>query len=68
MNLIPVNSSNLNAVGYDLHSQILRIAFRNGTYDYYGVPESVYNGLMSAASLGKYHDRFIKNSYNFARV
>lgn len=49
MNMIPVNSSNLSAVGYD--GSTLRIQFHSGgLYDYSGVPESVYIGLMNAAS------------------
>ncbi|ASB90441.1 KTSC domain-containing protein [Bacillus sonorensis] len=68
MNLVPVRSSNLRAVGYDPYSQVLRIVFHNGTYDYYGVPKSIYDGLMSASSLGQYHDRFIKNRYRFSRI
>ena len=46
MNMIPVSSSNLVAVGYDSQSNILRIAFHNATYDYYNVPKSVYTSLM----------------------
>lgn len=69
MNMQSVHSSNLDAVGYDAQSQILRIRFQgNRTYDYYGVPESVYTGLMSASSHGGYHAAFIKNAYRFDRV
>ncbi|WP_326848503.1 KTSC domain-containing protein [Bacillus paralicheniformis] len=28
---------------------------------FYGVPKNIYDGLISTSSLGKYHDRFIKN-------
>jgi len=32
-------------------------------YAYYNVPESVYNGLMSAGSKGGYFNNFIKGRY-----
>jgi hypothetical protein len=63
-----VISSNLVAVGYDSIAHTLRIKFKNGTYDYYNVPEHVYSGLMNAASHGEYHAAFIKNSYRYKRI
>ena len=67
MNMIPVNSSNLSAVGYD--GSTLRISFHSGgVYDYYNVPASVYEDLMNAPSKGKYHAAYIKGYYRYARV
>ena len=67
MNMIPVNSSNLYAVGYD--GSTLRIQFHSGgIYDYVGVPESVYNGLMNASSKGSYHAANIKNVYPYRKI
>lgn len=67
MNMIPVSSSNLRAVGYD--GSTLRIQFRSGgVYDYLGVPNSIYNGLMNASSKGSYHAAHIKNAYPYRKV
>ena len=67
MNMIPVASSNLSAVGYE--GSTLYIRFHSGAvYEYYDVPSSVYNGLMSASSKGTYHADFIKNRYRYRRV
>lgn len=67
MNMIPVASSNLSAVGYE--GSTLYIRFHSGsTYEYYNVPSSVYNGLMSASSKGTYHSDFIKNRYRYRRI
>ncbi|OTO71302.1 MULTISPECIES: KTSC domain-containing protein [unclassified Enterococcus] len=66
MNLIPVSSSNLVAVGYNQANQELTIQFHSGVYTYTGVPESIYNGLMTAPSKGSYHHRYIKR-YPFRR-
>lgn len=68
MEMIPVLSSNLSAVGYDSDTHTLRIQFHNGTYDYYNVPEKIYLRLMRAASKGEYHAEFIKHSYNYQRI
>ncbi len=65
----PVNSSNLRSVGYDSMSETLTIQFRDGRiYEYYHVPQHIYNGLMLASSKGKYHHRYIKNSYPYKRI
>lgn len=63
-----VISSNLVSVGYDTSSLILRIQFKNATYDYFGVPEHIYNELMNAPSHGQYHARYIKNSFRYQKV
>ena len=68
MNMIPVSSSNLVAVGYDEISKTLLIRFRNGTYAYSGVPQHVYESLMHAGSKGRYHDTFIKDRYPCRKV
>ncbi|WP_081415102.1 KTSC domain-containing protein [Ectobacillus panaciterrae] len=68
MTMQSVISSKLIAVGYNTSSMILRIQFKNGTYDYYDVPEHIYTGLMNAASHSRYHSNFIKNSYRYTRI
>lgn len=68
MQMIPVSSSNLRAVGYDPVTETLRIEFHNGTYDYYNVPEHIYRGLLNATSKGQYHHLYIKNNYSYRRI
>lgn len=61
MEMIPVSSSNLSAVGYDYDTSTLRIEFiKSGAYKYQGVPSDVYEGLLAAGSKGQYFDQFIK--------
>jgi len=56
-----VCSSNLASVGYNLECRILEVEFLSGSvYQYFGVPVSLYHGLMSAASKGSYLDTYIK--------
>ncbi|MHC5855184.1 KTSC domain-containing protein, partial [Nostoc sp.] len=57
-----VNSSDLQSVGYDATTCILEIKFHSGgIYQYFKVPESIYRGLMSASSHGKYFHAYIKD-------
>lgn len=58
-----VSSSNLSEVGYNKMSYTLTIKFRDGSiYEYYNVPENIYNGLMRASSKGTYaHQKIYKN-------
>lgn len=68
MNRIPVTSSNLAAIGYDPATSTLEIAFtKGGVYQYANVPASVYEGLMSAPSHGRYFDINIKKAGYAAR-
>ena len=67
MKMIPVDSSNLESVGYE--NGILYITFHHGgTYCYYDVPEYVYRELMSADSHGKYFHAYIRNVYRYSRL
>ncbi|QXX78985.1 KTSC domain-containing protein [Alcaligenes faecalis] len=63
--MIPVLSSAIAAVGYDPNTKRMQIRFTSGgiTYTYCGVPQSVYDGLMSAPSKGTYFDRVIRDRY-----
>ncbi len=63
-----VTSSNIRAVGYEVESQALEIEFNNGSvYEYSGVPENEYEGLMSADSKGTYFNSNIKNKFPFVK-
>jgi hypothetical protein len=65
MEMNPVRSSALAEVGYDGHSHLLYIRFRHNpvTYTFVRVPQSVYDGLMSARSLGSFYNRHIRDIY-----
>lgn len=65
-----VVSSNLRSVGYDESSMTLEVEFNHGgIYQYSSVPQSVYNGLMSADSHGSYFDAHVKKAgYSYRKV
>ena len=64
----PVKSTSLISVGYSRETQTLEAEFKGGVYDYYEVPERVYEELMASDSLGTYFNRFIRDQYRFSRV
>lgn len=63
------NSSNIASVGYDQATQTMEVEFTNGNiYQYFDVPEIVYQELMRAESAGKFLNAQIKGVYRFARL
>ena len=53
--LIPVESSMIQAVGYDAKTRTLEVVFNSGqTYCYEDVPPKIYKGLLDADSKGRY--------------
>ena len=66
---LPVRSSNIRAIGFDPETRTLEVEFHNGgVYQYSGVPESIYQGLVRAASKGSYLHNHIKGKYPFRQV
>lgn len=70
MDYVSVSSSNVAAVGYDDLTNTLGVKFLNGSeYHYGGVPKEVYEGLLSASSVGSYFDQHVKKAgYGYSRV
>lgn len=65
----PVSSSNLQAVGYDHSTHVLEVEFTNGSvYQYFDVPQSIYQGLMAAPSKGSYLHTHIKDLYSYRQI
>ena len=69
MNRTLVSSSNIRSIGYDQQSATLEVEFTSGdVYQYFNVPEHLYQGLMSAASKGQFLNDSIKYSYRYQKV
>lgn len=65
----PVSSSNIASVGYYAPSETLEIEFLNGSvYQYYNVPQSIYNAFIVAPSAGRFFAYQIKNAFPYSRV
>ena len=59
-------SSVIGAVG---HSRVLEIQFESGkVYQYFDVPEDVYEDMLNAESKGKYFNSHIRGKYNYQEI
>jgi hypothetical protein len=62
--MVTLNSSAIVAADYDSASRLLYLWFpNNGPYTFYGVPESIFYGLISASSAGSYYNSHIRGRY-----
>jgi len=69
MNRVPVTSSNLVSVGYDPQNSTLEIEFSGGSiYQYFDVPQGVYDELLASSSHGQFFSAQIKGNYRFAKL
>jgi hypothetical protein len=69
MDMENVDSSNVAAVGYDEDSSTLQVEFNNGgTYQYFDVPEHLFEELREAQSIGSFLAENIKGSYRFSKL
>ena len=70
MEMQPVSSTDLAAVGYDYENAALRIEFiKGGVYEYQGVPSDIYEGLMAATSKGQFLNQYIKKGgYPYSKL
>jgi len=64
MQMIKVNSSAMDAIGYDPSARRMTIRFNQGSsYDFCNVPQSVFDGLLNAYSKGSFYNDNIKDRY-----
>jgi hypothetical protein len=70
MNMKPVNSSNIQAIGYDPASKRLGVAFHgSGTYHHDEVPPELHEQLMAATdSHGKFYHANIKGKFKHTKA
>ena len=68
--MLYVDSSNIEAIGYDPDNQELHVLFlKSGeTYAYYDVEEWVFQEFLQANSKGIYLNAKIKPSYQYAKL
>jgi len=68
--MIPVQSSQINAIWYneDLKELTVDFTYWNANYCYHDVSPEEYQGLMLADSLWKYFNAYIKNIKRFEKL
>jgi len=69
MDRTPVSSSHIASIGYDPNSMTLEVEFTDGgLYQYFDVPESVFQELMQADSKGRYMHANVRNCFRYAKL
>jgi hypothetical protein len=69
MEMIPVSSSNIAAIGYEETQNTLVIEFNNGrAYEYYSVPQYVFDEFLNAGSKGQYANLNIYKNYSQSQI
>lgn len=70
VDMIPVISSNVAAIGHDDITSVLFVRFHDGArvYSYRGVSVPVYRAFCAAPSKGQFLVWHIKGQYPYARV
>ncbi len=67
--LVPVESSMIQAVGYDAAAQVMTVQFGSGKlYEYREVPPDVHQGLMDSGSKGQYMNGNVIDCYPASQV
>ena len=66
--MIYVDSSNIEAIGYDDDGQELHVQFLGGGYYiYHDFPRNIFDELMNASSKGSFLNREVKSVYRFTK-
>jgi len=69
MNRRVVNSSNVISIGYDPETATMEVEFTSGSvYQYFDVPQAVYDQLIGSGSVGSALNDMVKGHYRYARV
>jgi KTSC domain len=64
-----VESSVIRSVGYERETSTLEVEFHSDkVYRYFAVPHSVYDGLVSAPSVGAFFNQRVRDRYPEERV
>jgi len=66
--LSQVESSLIDAIGYDTETQELTVKFkRGGVFAYEEVPKDTFQAFLNAESIGRYFLAHIKHKFNYRK-
>lgn len=69
MSKVELSSSSIASVEYFPSTQTLQVVLRSGSvYQYFDVPEPVFDEFVKAGSAGTYFNSAIKGVYRYVRV
>lgn len=64
-----VSSSNIRAIGYNRRQSILQVNFHSGHgYQYFNVPQPIFEEFLQAYSKGRFFNSQIKNHYRYQQI
>lgn len=64
-----LDSSTIAAAGYDRDTAVLEIEFTSGdVYEYFLVPNSIFEGLLRATSKGRFFGDHLRDRYRFRKI
>lgn len=64
-----VLSREIEWIGYERKNSMLQVEFITGpVYQYYDVPETIYQDFLNASSYGGYFENQIKGRFNFRKI
>ncbi len=64
-----VSSSNIRSIGYDAQDEVLEVEFVNGgIYQYFGVPQQLYERFMAAPSKGRFFSSHIRDKFRTRKI
>ena len=66
---LPVKSTNVKAVGYDVETKTLQVEFKSGgIYQYAGVQPEMYAELLEAESIGRFVSQVVRAGRKGIRI
>lgn len=69
MERLSVSSLDIRSIGYDSQSLILEVEFISGDiYQYFNVPEYLYNVLINSSSKGQFLNDNIRFGYRYQKI
>jgi hypothetical protein len=63
MTLIAVNSSAIEAVGFDGYTLAVKFHTSDEIYEHHGCPHSLYEDFMNAPSMGAFYNQNIRGKF-----
>lgn len=65
----PVDSSNIDSMGYNVEHSVLKVRFVNGgQYAYLDVPDNILTEATKADSIGKYFNANVRNKFECVKI
>ena len=69
MERMPVSSSSIATIRYDIETQVLEVEYHNGgVYQYQGVPQETFEEFKNSSSKGNFLNQRIRKFYPFNKV